>query len=289
MQPDTDHTLTGSSTAEPVNAPSHTFRDPVRDHTRLLHAFAQVVSTLDNGGTLREALEASWKHVVAGFGAHRAVVLVTAPNNALSVLCSTTSLRDCHLEAIQLGFSTRGVSSSVVRRVIDTREAQWVENDLLRRPIDQTASLHDSDYSVLCAPVLDASRKHVEAVVYLQSRGGTVNAYGEADLQFLSAFVRLLEQLVHFQARLECALIPPTMGLKEVRNHVLRRAIEARLKMFRYDPRKTMQSLKIDASSTFYRIVKQLGIKTRQETVNELRAATAAAVPTDAPDDEARV
>jgi hypothetical protein len=248
-----------------------------------------VISTLDSGGTLREALEASWKHIVAGFGAHRAVILVTAPNNVLSVLCCTTSLRASHIEAIQLGLSTRGVSSTVVRRVMDTRKAQWLENASLRRPIDQTASLHDSDYSVLCAPVLDASRSHVEAVVYLQSRGGSTNAYEEADLKLLSAFVRLLEQLVGFQARLECELIPPRMRLREVRHHILRRAIEARLRMFPYDPRRTMQSLKIDAPSTFYRIVKQLGIKTRQETVNELRAATAAAVLTDEPDDDARV
>jgi hypothetical protein len=259
---------------------SRSLRNYVRDHTRLLQGFAQAISTLDEGGTLRETLEASWAHIVAGFGAHRAVALVPAPNNALTVLCATASLRPSHLEAVQLGLSTRGVSSSVVRRVIDTRRAERIENASLRRPVDQTAALKDSDYSVMCAPVLDASHSRVEAVLYLQSRGGSVHAYGEADMGLLEAFVRILEQLAHFQQKLESELIPAHMGYKEIRDHVLRRAIESRLKIFHYDHRKTMQSLKIHVPSTFYRIVQQLGIKSRQETIAELRAATAAAMVT---------
>jgi hypothetical protein len=63
------------------------------------------------------------------------------------------------------GESVRGVSPSVIHRVVENGAAELIEDPRLQADAARTPSLEGSRYSVLCAPIRDPIREAVLAVV----------------------------------------------------------------------------------------------------------------------------
>jgi DNA-binding NtrC family response regulator len=96
------------------------------------------------------------------------------------------------VQALVTGRQVEGVSPTQIRRAIETRAPQLVENSQFEgQAASDTASLRGRPHSVLCAPVLDPWTRAVLAVLYFQTAPGP-RGYSPADLPFLDAYATAL-------------------------------------------------------------------------------------------------
>ncbi len=180
--------------------------EPARAYTRLFAAMNEVLSVLRAGGDEKEALARSFEHAAHGFGAEKALLLLVSPESAgetrLRRAC-VRGLSDAQVQACERGESVPGVSSSVIRAVITSKQPKLVENPLLKaRAEGETPALAGRSYSVLCAPILDALRNSTLAVLYFQNaRLEPENTYVQADLAWLEGYASALGQA--FASRFE--------------------------------------------------------------------------------------
>jgi len=248
-------------------APVH---DYIHNHLSLLAAFEHALQAAEDRAPLIDALQACFPHLVKGLGAHRAVALVPDAHDELEILAYTTTLRPVQLNSIQHGISVRGVSSSIIRKVLESREPAIVQHPTFLKPAERTGALNDYDYSVLCAPIVEPVRRRVAAILYLQSRGGLANAYRDDDLLFLMKYVSLLERLFDLRDRIIFSLLPPDQTLDELEPAFRKMIIEDRLRRHEYDYELTAASLGMHRVS-LYRLFRVLGIKTKGRQLAELK------------------
>jgi len=105
-------------------------------------------------------------------------------------------------QAVQRGHAERGGEGRLAGPA--GGRPKVIENPLLLREIDQTPALAGQNYSVLCAPVLDAVRDVVLAVLYFQNgRADCGQSYREGDAEWLKGYAAVLGQAFafHFQQR----------------------------------------------------------------------------------------
>lgn len=167
-----------------------------------------VLRVLLGGGDEEDALMRSFEAAARGFGAQKALLLRVEQGEPLSLRrIAVSGLSEAQVQACERGESVPGVSSSVVRAVVATRQPKVIENPYLRPPdMDETPALLGQNFSVLCSPVLDPLRDVVLAVMYFQSTGLRVeNCYTPDDLVWLDGYASTLGQAfgLHFheQAR----------------------------------------------------------------------------------------
>jgi two-component system, NtrC family, response regulator AtoC len=163
----------------------------------------EVLRVLLNGGDEEDALRRSFEDAAQGFNAERALFLLVheQPQAPLQRVC-VLGLTEQQIRACERGDSVTGVSSSVIRSVLRTRQPRVVENPLFMKEVDQTPALVGQNYSVLCAPVLDPVREVVLAVLYFQNgRPDPDQAYGQGDAEWLQGYASALGQAFafHFQ------------------------------------------------------------------------------------------
>jgi DNA-binding NtrC family response regulator len=163
-----------------------------RRYTDLLGALNKVLaalSTPSGNGSEETALHSSFEAASQGFGAEKALLLVVEENEPVRLrsVLAIGPLSPAHVAACERGESVRGVSPSVIRRVIATGEPELIEDPRLGAPAARTASLEGGNFSVLCAPVRAALSGSVLAVLYFQN-GGLEAAYDARDLEWLKAY-----------------------------------------------------------------------------------------------------
>ncbi|HSB61894.1 MAG TPA: sigma 54-interacting transcriptional regulator [Vicinamibacteria bacterium] len=174
-----------------------------RDYPRLFRAMNEVLRVLLEGGDEEDALRRSFEDAARGFNAEKALFLLVEQQDSVRLRGSCVlGLSERQVEACERGESVPGVSSSVIRAVLRTREPRVIENPLFLKETDQTPALVGQDYSVLCAPVLDPVRDAVLAVLYFQNgRPDAGQAYREGDAEWLEGYASALGQAFafHFQ------------------------------------------------------------------------------------------
>jgi DNA-binding NtrC family response regulator len=173
--------------------------EPPRAYPRLFAAMNEVLSVLRAGGDEKEALARSFEHAAHGFGAEKALLLLVSPADGGEVRLRSACVRglsEAQVAACESGQSVPGVSSSVIRAVVQSRQPKLLENPLFKpRPDGETPALAGRAYSVLCAPILDAVRDCTLAVLYFQNASlEPENTYVDADLAWLEGYASALGQ-----------------------------------------------------------------------------------------------
>lgn len=174
--------MSASRTAPGVEGDAHRSHD-------LLQAVTRALEILGSARDQTAALTESFEHAARAFGAEKALLLRVRQSEPLEL----ESVRAVGLDfeevlACVKGRSVEGVSSSRIRRAIETLEVQLVENSQLEGAhAAQTASLRGRPHSVLCAPVSDPWTGSVLAVLYFQTVPGP-RGYTPRDVPFLRGY-----------------------------------------------------------------------------------------------------
>jgi DNA-binding NtrC family response regulator len=174
----------------------HTSPPPGRDYPQLLGAMNELLAVLSSDGGEEAALRASFEAAARGFGARKALLLVIEQLEPLRLRAVHVlgQLTKEQVAACERGESVRGVSPSLIQRVVASGRPELIEDPRLRDDASQTPSLQGGGYSVLCAPIHDPFRDAVLAVVYLQN-SGLLEAYGEADRSWLEGYATAVGRL----------------------------------------------------------------------------------------------
>lgn len=171
----------------------------MRSYPQLLVAMSELLGVLSSDGGEELALAKSFEASARGFGAQKALLLLVEEHaplrlRALHVLggLSADKVRAC-----ESGASVRGVSSSVLREVAASGRPMLIQDPRLQADAARTPALSDSDYSVLCAPILDPVRGVPLALLYFQN-GSLTESYTAADLEWLESFAAAASQVFGF-------------------------------------------------------------------------------------------
>jgi DNA-binding NtrC family response regulator len=160
-----------------------------RDYSQLLGAMNELLAVLSSDGGEEAALQASFEAAAQGFGANKALLLVVEQPEPLRLRAVHVlgKLTKEQIAACERGESVRGVSPSLIQRVVASGRPELIEDPRLGADASRTPSLAGGPYSVLCAPIFDPVREAVLAVVYLQNNG-LLEAYGESDRAWLEGY-----------------------------------------------------------------------------------------------------
>src|SRR6185436_3079954 len=160
-----------------------------RDYAQLLEAMNVLLAVLAEDGDQETALRSSFEAAARGFGARKALLLLVEDLRPLRLrsIHVLGNLTAEQVKACERGESVRGVSPSVIHRVVESGAAELIEDPRLQADAARTPSLEGSQYSVLCAPIRDPLREAVLAVVYFQS-SSLAEAYGEHDRGWLAGY-----------------------------------------------------------------------------------------------------
>ena len=159
----------------------------------LLRALTRALQILGTAGDESGALGESFDFAARAFAAEKALLLRVRGVEPLDL----ESLRAAGLELDEVvacvrGEAVPGVSPSLIRRAVSSREVQVIENSQLDgAEASATGSLRGRPHSVLCAPVVDPWTHSVLAVLYFQSRPGP-RGYSAGDVPFLQAYATAL-------------------------------------------------------------------------------------------------
>ena len=169
---------------------------PGRDYAQLLGAMNELLAVLSSEGGEEAALRASFEAAARGFGAGKALLLVIEQAEPLQLRAvhALGQLTREQIAACERGESVRGVSPSLIQRVVASGRPELIEDPRLRADAAHTPSLQGGGYSVLCAPIRDPFREAVLAVIYLQN-SGLLEAYGEGDLAWLEGYAGAVGRL----------------------------------------------------------------------------------------------
>ena len=159
----------------------------------------ELLTVLSSDGGEEAALRASFEAAARGFGAHKALLLVIEQPEPLRLRAVHTlgPLTREQIAACERGDSVRGVSPSLIQRVVASGRPELIEDPRMRADASHTPSLAGGPYSVLCAPIVDPLRGVVLAVVYLQNNG-LMEAYNEGDRAWLEGYAVAVGRLFGF-------------------------------------------------------------------------------------------
>jgi DNA-binding NtrC family response regulator len=165
---------------------------PLRSHD-LLKALTSALEILGTARDETAALTESFEHATRAFGAEKALLLRVRQAQPLGLQdVRGVGLSFEQVQACVSGRSVEGVSASRIRRAVETREPQLVENSQFEgRHAAETGSLAGRPHSVLCAPVTDPWTRSVLAVVYFQTTPGP-RGYSAGDVPFLRGYATAL-------------------------------------------------------------------------------------------------
>ncbi len=169
---------------------------PGRDYSQLLGAMNELLAVLSSDGGEEAALRASFEAAARGFGAQKALLLIVESAEPLRLRAVHTlgKLTEEQIKACEQGESVRGVSPSLIQRVVASGRPELIEDPRLTADASHTPSLAGGAYSVLCAPIRDPIRDAVLAVIYLQNSGLT-EAYDQGDLGWLEGYATAVGRL----------------------------------------------------------------------------------------------
>jgi transcriptional regulator with GAF, ATPase, and Fis domain len=170
-----------------------------RSYPQLLVAMNELLGALSNDGGEELALEKAFAASFLGFGAQKGLLLLVEEADPLRLRALHTQggLSADQVRACERGESVRGVSSSVLREVVVSGRPVLIEDPRLQADASRTPALSGSNYSVLCAPILDPVRGVPLAVLYFQN-ASLAEAYTASDLDWLESFAAAASQVFGF-------------------------------------------------------------------------------------------
>lgn len=158
-------------------------------------ALSEALRALSHGGAEADALRDSFEAATAGCGARKALLLLVEGREPLRLRALEVKgrLDPEQVRALEEGSSAPGVSVTAIRRVIETREPFVVQDPRLVADGHLTSAFADpgENFSVLCAPVLNAGDESIVAVLYFQN-SVPGEAYVEADVDWVDSYTRAL-------------------------------------------------------------------------------------------------
>jgi DNA-binding NtrC family response regulator len=160
---------------------------------QLLLALTVSLKELEKGDIMR-ALGESMHHAQKGLDAKKALLLYVRehePEVKLDVLYSA-GLDEEQIHACRELRSLEGVSPSLIRKVIETREVQFIADSEGQRNLHKTSSLRGA-HSVIAAPVIDPTTHATLAVLYFQNPAD-LRGFEESDKAFAGAYATALSQ-----------------------------------------------------------------------------------------------
>lgn len=162
----------------------------------------ELLAVLSSDGDQETALKASFEAAARGFGARKALLLLVEERDLLRLrsIHVLGNLTAEQVKACERGESVRGVSPSVIHKVIESGRTELIKDPRLQDDASRTPSLEGGGYSVLCAPIRDPLQGVVLAVVYFQSSGIT-EAYGEQDRDWLEKYAAAVGHLFGYTFR----------------------------------------------------------------------------------------
>jgi transcriptional regulator with GAF, ATPase, and Fis domain len=171
----------------------------MRSYPQLLVAMNELLGALSNDGGEELALAKAFEACALGFGAQKALLFLVEASEppCLRALHALGSLSADKVRACERGESVRGVSSSVLREVAAGGRPVLIQDPRLQADAARTPALSDSDYSVLCAPILDPVRGVPLALLYFQN-GSLTETYTATDLDWLESFAAAASQVFGF-------------------------------------------------------------------------------------------
>ena len=147
--------------------------DSERDHN-LGDAIAQAQRALAAGSDGARLLHASFTTAARRLGAERAFLARVHHGGEIGSALELSGLTPLEIQALRGSQSTTGVSVSLVRLVLESRQVQHVEDSRLRRiDLEPTDAFRGGDFSVVSGPVLDRHSAEILAILYFQSRSLT--------------------------------------------------------------------------------------------------------------------
>jgi DNA-binding NtrC family response regulator len=185
----------------PCAAMTEAFMPSGRDYPRLFAAMDACVEAVFANTAKDQILRDSVAAAAEGFGAEKAVLLVVRqldPWQGRTIW--SLGVKDTEIASLESGVSVRGVSASILRQAVATRDAVLVEDPRHMLEPQATAALHGLRASVLAVPILDPATDQVLAVMYFQNRGFE-NAFAPSDVAFATSYARAIRRA--FSLRLE--------------------------------------------------------------------------------------
>jgi DNA-binding NtrC family response regulator len=188
-----------------------------RNYSQLLGAMNELLAVLWQEGDRETALRASFDGAARGLGARKALLLLVEEGEPLCLRAIHVlgKLSPEQVAACERGESLRGVSPSVIQRVIAGGRTELIEDARLKADAAQTPSLDGGPHSVLCAPILDPFHGVVLAIIYLQT-DVAAEAYGSGDLAWLAAYATAVGRMFGFYFRHERS----ARDLRELRDEI---------------------------------------------------------------------
>src|SRR5262245_10685041 len=105
-----------------------------RDYAQLLEAMNELLAVLSSDGDQESALKSSFEAAARGFGARKALLLLVEEREPLRLrsIHVLGNLTAEQVEACERGESVRGVSPSVIQRVIESGRTELIEDPRLQ-------------------------------------------------------------------------------------------------------------------------------------------------------------
>ena len=173
-----------------------------RSYPQLFRAMNEVLGALSRDGNEQEALRESFEAAAFGFAAQNALLLAIEQQEPLTLRCAYVrgKLTADQVRACERGESVKGVSPSLIRRVVASGKPALLPHPMRRTDKVSTLSLLGDEYSVLCAPILDPLHGTTLAVMYFQNLG-TEAAYVDSDLVWLEGYATAIGRVfgLHFE------------------------------------------------------------------------------------------
>jgi GAF domain-containing protein len=115
---------------------------PGRDYSQLLGAMNELLAVLASDGGEEAALRASFEAAARGFGARKALLLVVEQGEPLRLRAvhALGKLTAEQVAACERGESVRGVSPSVIQRVVASGRPELIEDPRLQADASRTPS-----------------------------------------------------------------------------------------------------------------------------------------------------
>jgi hypothetical protein len=162
-----------------------------RNYPALFLALDEFLEAIGDGQPDDDALRRSFEGSADGFGAEKALLLVTEGDHPRLRVLASRGLSPEEVAACERGRSVPGVSSSRIREAVDGGAPVMVQDPDFLHGDKATAALRGRPYSVLCAPVCNPRTREVLAVLYVQNYG-VRNAFGEIDRAWIEVYARAL-------------------------------------------------------------------------------------------------
>jgi DNA-binding NtrC family response regulator len=161
-----------------------------REYVRLFSAMEAVLDSLFDNADKETVLQRSFEAAADGFAAEKALLLVVSEDGSLRNIYAK-GLTNVQIGACESGASVPGVSSTLIRRALDSGETILVKDPRHHDDARQTSALAGMKASVLVSPIIEPVSRKPVAVMYFQNHG-LIEAFTVIDETWVRGYSKAL-------------------------------------------------------------------------------------------------